>query len=129
MTLNCYRCGTSLAELSLPLSRLDSCPSCSVDLHVCRMCFNYAPGRPDDCSEEDAAEVRNKTAANFCDYFVPDADVFDGSEITSDRQAREQLAKLFDDDRREATSADLSRGRRDEGTDPDLEAANELFKK
>jgi hypothetical protein len=76
-SLACYRCGASLESLTLPLSRRDLCPHCSVELHVCRMCRHYAPSLPDACNEEDAEEVRNKTSANFCDYFSPVARDFD----------------------------------------------------
>ena len=39
--LACFRCGASLAALSLPLSRRDQCPDCSADLHVCKMCVYF----------------------------------------------------------------------------------------
>ena len=63
--LRCYRCGASLAALTLPLARLDECPQCRVHLHACRMCERYAPRKPKGCSEDDAIEVRDKKAANF----------------------------------------------------------------
>lgn len=95
--LSCYRCGTSLTALTLPLSRRDLCPGCGVELHVCRMCVDYAPGKPDDCTEEDAVAVRDKTGANFCDYFTPNAHAFDGREKHAESNARDQLAALFGD--------------------------------
>jgi hypothetical protein len=94
-TLRCYRCGTSLLALTLPLSRRDLCPDCSVELHVCRMCRYYAPGKPDDCSEDDAEAVRDKAAANFCEFFTPDPAVFDGREQRAEAGARDRLAALF----------------------------------
>lgn len=94
-TLRCYRCGESLASLSLPLSRLDNCPACSVELHVCRMCRHYAPQAPDACTEEDAIEVTRKDTANFCDYFDPDPNAFDGAEKAADLKARAALDSLF----------------------------------
>ncbi|TLZ22410.1 MAG: hypothetical protein E6K29_19320 [Gammaproteobacteria bacterium] len=39
--LVCWKCGAALAELSLPLRRLDECPRCHAELHVCRMCVDY----------------------------------------------------------------------------------------
>lgn len=88
--------------MSLPLSRLDQCPDCGVDLHVCRQCRHYAPGLPDGCREDDAEEVRNKTAANFCDYFTPDATAFDGREAGAAAGARQQLDALFGEADKEA---------------------------
>ena len=81
--LRCYRCGESLAALTLPLARLDECPKCHVHLHVCRMCERYAPRKPKGCSEDDAIEVRDKKAANFCDYFKPTPRAFDSARAAS----------------------------------------------
>ena len=96
-TLHCYRCGASLAGLSLPLGRLDECPECSVQLHVCRMCGFYDPQVPKQCREDDAEEVREKRQANFCDYFKPSADAHDAGFTAADEQARTQLDSLFGD--------------------------------
>lgn len=93
--LHCYRCGASLAPLSLPLSRLDECPSCRAQLHVCRMCRHYAPGRPEDCDEDDAPPVRDKRSANFCDYFVPDPAAGGSEEARAEAAARARLTELF----------------------------------
>ena len=93
--LRCYRCGESLAELSLPLTRLDECPKCHVQLHVCRMCERYAPQRPKGCSEDDAIEVRDKKAANFCDYFKPSPRAFNPAEQQAEDAARSTLDSLF----------------------------------
>ena len=95
--LSCYRCGASLAELPLPLGRLDECPVCSVQLHCCRMCRFYAPQRPRQCIEDDAEEVREKFRANFCDYFKPSAEAHDPRYASSDARARNQLDALFGD--------------------------------
>src|SRR5690606_39282520 len=54
--LLCWRCGESLAELTLPLSRRDECPKCRAELHVCRMCVHYAPRR----SEEHTSELQSR---------------------------------------------------------------------
>ena len=50
-SLSCWRCGAALAKLTLPLSRLDECPSCSMPLHVCRMCVHYDPAVARQCRE------------------------------------------------------------------------------
>jgi len=119
--LLCYRCGASLETLSLPLGRLDLCPGCGVELHVCRMCVHYAPARPEACDEDDAVEVRNKTAANFCDYFAPTRGVFDGREQQAEAVARQQLEALFG-----ATEEPTDR---ETATDQALAEAEKLFGK
>lgn len=122
--LRCYRCGESLAALSLPLARLDLCPECDVELHVCRMCVHYAPTKPDACDEEDAIAVHNKTTANFCDYFAPDPAAFDGREQRAELEARSRLNTLF--------GGAGEPGGKDQGTataDSLREAAEKLFRK
>ena len=114
--LQCYRCGTSLAALSLPLGRLDECPQCSVQLHVCRMCRFYDPAVTKQCREDDAEEVREKTRANFCDYFKPSADAHDPTFVTADTKAKSELDALFGD------------GDGDAGDDDATSAADDLFK-
>ena len=94
-TLVCWRCGASLAALSLPLRRAEECPACASQLHVCRMCVSWAPQRPRKCAEEDAEEVRDKERSNFCDYFRPRPGAFDGAVASAEQQARDQLAALF----------------------------------
>lgn len=121
-SLTCYRCGASLESLTLPLSRRDLCPDCSVELHVCRMCRHYAPSLPDACDEEDAEEVRNKTSANFCDYFSPSTGTFDGSERQAEEKARMTLNSLFGDQ-----DADSSESQ--SGQDPAIREAEDLFRK
>ena len=93
--LACYRCGASLAALTLPLGRLDECPSCTRPLHVCRMCAYYDADVAKQCREDDADEVREKERPNFCDYFKPVGGAFTGAELTAEHKARDQLAALF----------------------------------
>ncbi|MEM1175908.1 MAG: hypothetical protein AAGA33_05610 [Pseudomonadota bacterium] len=91
----CYRCGTSLAALSLPLSRRDECPACSASLHVCRMCRCFDTSVSDQCREEDAERVRDKETANFCDWFTPAHGVFDAAGKQAADAASAQLDALF----------------------------------
>lgn len=94
-SLSCYRCGASLAALSLPLSRQDECPACSVSLHVCRMCVYYDVNAVDQCREDDAERVVEKARPNFCDYFKPDSSAFDPTEKSADDAARSAAEDLF----------------------------------
>ncbi|HEY8519545.1 MAG TPA: hypothetical protein VIN61_05665 [Gammaproteobacteria bacterium] len=93
--LHCYRCGASLAKLSLPLSRRDECPQCRAELHVCRMCVNYDKRWRRACREDDAEEVKDKEKANFCDYFKPSPNAYDPAEREAADAARAALDALF----------------------------------
>ena len=132
--LRCYRCGASLAALSLPLGRLDLCPDCGVELHVCRMCGHYAPAKPDACDEEDAVPVQNKTAANFCDWFQPSPAAFHGREQLAENEARRKLSDLFGGAKESAGGdpPDVNQsGAHPSGAKEDalLDAAEKLFRK
>jgi hypothetical protein len=93
--LVCWRCGDSLAALSLPLRRLEECPGCRAELHVCRMCVSYDPRIAKKCREDDAEEVKVKDQANFCDFFRPRAGAFDSAAAAAEKKAKESLAALF----------------------------------
>mgnify|MGYP001546244717 FL=1 len=115
--LSCYRCGASLAKLTLPLSQRDECPDCSVHLHVCRMCVFFDAGVPKQCREDDAEEVPDKEKMNFCEWFKPTADAFDPKRAGEAARATSELAALFGEE--PGQKAD---------TDELTEAAEDLFK-
>jgi hypothetical protein len=92
--LVCWKCGASLADVTLPLRRLEECPKCRAQLHVCRMCREYDVRVTGACREQGAEEVRNKEGANFCDFFRPRPDAHSGRSTAAD-QALSELNKLF----------------------------------
>ena len=94
----CYRCGSPLSELSLPLSRHDQCPSCSADLHVCKMCVYFDRHVPRQCREDGAEDVTEKERPNFCDWFKPSDKAFDPARKDEAQAAEQALAALFGDD-------------------------------
>ena len=91
----CYRCGASLAALTLPFTRQDLCPACSADLHVCKMCVHFDPAVPAQCREDDAEEVKEKELANFCEWYIPSESAFKPKWKSEAEQAREALEALF----------------------------------
>lgn len=117
MPLLCYRCGHDLAELTLPLSRLDLCPSCSTELHVCRLCGFYDPAVAKSCREDDADEVKEKSRANFCDYFKPAPDRYDAAGHAASTSAAAAAEALFEDAEPEAAVGNP------------ISAAEDLFRK
>jgi len=93
----CYRCGASLAELSLPLSRQDECPGCGNYVHVCKMCVYFDANVTRQCREDGAEEVKEKDRLNFCDWFKPSETAFDEKRKSEEDEAREALEALFGD--------------------------------
>jgi hypothetical protein len=94
-SLVCWRCGASLASLSLPLRRLDACRGCNAELHVCKMCVEYDTSYAKHCREPTAEEVRKKDEANFCDFFKPRAGAFVPKDMNEVERAKSALDALF----------------------------------
>jgi len=92
--LVCWKCGGSLADLSLPLRRQEACPACGAELHVCRLCEFHDTAVAKSCREPIAEEVKDKTRSNFCDYFRPRPHAFTAPGDSATR-ARSQLESLF----------------------------------
>lgn len=95
--IRCYRCGESLASLSLPFSRQDECPACHNYLHVCKMCRHFDARVPRQCVEDGAEEVREKDRLNFCDWFKPSESAFDADRKSEEDLARAAAEALFGD--------------------------------
>jgi hypothetical protein len=93
--LVCWKCGGSLKELTLPLSRRDDCPHCAAELHVCRLCRHYAPTLIGLCRHDYADPPRDKDRANFCDYFKPQANAYQKPVQSKSDLSRSALSELF----------------------------------
>jgi len=112
--LVCWKCGTSLAVFSLPLQRLEVCPACDSELHVCRLCRSYDLNAIDQCTEEDAEEVQDKERANFCDYYKPWPGAYRVQDSSKTEAVKSELNALFGessedaaDESSDSTSKDL----------------------
>ena len=92
----CWKCGSPLPDLLLPLPRREACPRCRAELHVCRMCEFFDPVAPQQCREPVAEHVPDKSRANFCGYFRISLHAFTGSAEPSP-DARRDLDALFGD--------------------------------
>lgn len=93
--LSCWKCGAALAALSLPLRRLDTCPQCRAELHVCKLCVDHDTRVAKHCREPTAEEVRDKERANFCDHFKPRAGAYTPRDQGAVDAARAELERLF----------------------------------
>jgi hypothetical protein len=93
--LVCWKCGASLAQLTLPLRRLEECPKCRAELHVCRMCVEFDTKIAKHCREPTAEEVRDKEHANFCDHYKPRPGAWQAPNTAEVNAALAALDKLF----------------------------------
>ena len=91
----CWKCGSSLAGVPVPLSRLSTCLKCGSELHTCRICRFHDPKLNDGCREERAEHVQEKERANFCEYLEPRQDAYSPKDGTPADAARANLDALF----------------------------------
>jgi hypothetical protein len=96
MSLQCWKCGASLAGMLLPLSRRETCPSCRADLHVCKLCRHYDAHRAGQCREMAAERVADKVRVNDCGWFVPRPEAYKGGGAAMVQASRGALDALFD---------------------------------
>ena len=94
-SLSCWKCGSALDDMPMPLRRRDECPACGVDLHVCRMCEFYDTSVAKSCREPVAEEVTDKERAHFCDYFRAQSGLHAAGGVTEAEGARAQLEAMF----------------------------------
>lgn len=93
--LGCWKCGASLEDIPLPLSRYAKCKSCNVDLHCCRMCEFYDRTVSKQCREPIAEEVKDKQRSNFCGYLQPSGNAFRDSDGSAAAASKSELESLF----------------------------------
>lgn len=103
-SFSCWKCGETLQNVILPMSRREECHACSADQHVCKMCKHF--DHRERCEEDRAETVSDTEKANFCDYFAPSGKVFTKTGNQKAEQAKAQLAALFGDEPEEKSDAD-----------------------
>jgi hypothetical protein len=97
MQFNCWKCG---AKIEYPtgsrVMKRDTCPGCDGDLHACRNCQFYDRSKNNQCSEPQAEWVRDKEAANLCDYFQANPTLLAlGSPSSKAADAKKKFDSLF----------------------------------
>lgn len=93
--LVCWKCGASLREVPMPLSRISECLSCHTELHVCRLCAFFDTQKAESCTEHRADPPKDKRRANFCEYFQPRANAWQAQDNSAADKAKDELQKLF----------------------------------
>ena len=93
--LFCWKCGSVVTDVPLPLSRRAECLSCGAELHVCRMCRFYDRSVANACREPVAEPVAEKTRANFCGYLEPRTGPQPAAGDAATSKASQQLDALF----------------------------------
>ena len=94
----CWRCGHELGDIPRSLPRLEQCPACEADLHVCRLCCNYKPSLSSKCDHDLAEPAREVDVANFCQYLRINSQAYVAKTADKEQQAKDKLAALFGDE-------------------------------
>ncbi len=89
----CGHCGQEL-KIEGQIRREEACPSCGGYLHCCLNCRFFADGISRRCSEPQAEEVRDRSAANFCGFFVLGRGGASFASLHSDAKAEEAKARF-----------------------------------
>jgi hypothetical protein len=96
MTFSCWKCGETIQyPTGSRVGNRDACPKCDADLHACRNCQFYDPGKHNQCTENQAEWVRDKEAGNYCDYFSPGAILRAGNRSSPSSDAKKKFDSLF----------------------------------
>ncbi len=78
------------------IRRKDECPHCSADVHACKNCRFFDPGKSNQCIESQADYVADKNRANFCEFFQPNARVPLTGKEGSGNAKQTDVKKAFD---------------------------------
>jgi len=92
--LLCWKCGADISGLPQPMGRRAECLSCHAELHVCLMCRHHDPGKARQCREPMVEDVKDKTRANFCDWFQVKTNAYVQAAHGTNAN-RSALAELF----------------------------------
>lgn len=77
------------------VSRHESCSKCGADLRACLNCRHYDVTARSECREDVREPVRDKTKANFCDFFQPRLGAHGGSGAPSKDDLMKSAEALF----------------------------------
>jgi len=103
----CFNCNKKIKLEYEKVGFRSFCPFCGFDLHICKNCKFYSPGKPHDCIIPNIEHVIDKEKNNFCDDFKANDKPFkkkhsSGDEISQKLfkekpEKKKNFDSLFDD--------------------------------
>ncbi|HSW72447.1 MAG TPA: hypothetical protein VLG44_03450 [Chlamydiales bacterium] len=72
--MKCFYCGALQDLAGRKVTFRASCETCGKDLHSCKNCKYYSPGKPNDCAVPGTLYISDREAYNFCEDFAPRPD-------------------------------------------------------
>ena len=91
--MNCFKCQVKIDTFGRKIGFREQCEKCGFDLHVCKNCEYYIPGKPNDCHIPGTEPVKDRERFNFCEDFSPRKTPFKEEKKNLDDIAK----KLFKD--------------------------------
>jgi hypothetical protein len=95
MAVSCHHCGAAWGG-DPKIGREAVCRQCGSSLHCCLNCRFYDRAKHNQCAEPAAEWVRDKSVANFCEYFewrTAQA----GGEADKRKSLDDEIKRLFKD--------------------------------
>lgn len=93
----CHHCGAAWTGDGPP-RREAVCRECGSPLHCCLNCRFHDRAKHNECAEPAAEWVRDKSGANFCEYFeFRDASSIPGEDAARRQRLEEEIKRLFRD--------------------------------
>jgi hypothetical protein len=91
------RCAACGAVLPIVADSLVQCPSCHAELHACRNCAHFEPGRRFECTQPVVERIADKSVRNACPLFLLRVTVERQTSPGSGRpeEARRSFGSLF----------------------------------
>jgi hypothetical protein len=90
--MKCYKCKTEIDINEKKISFHSTCDICGEDLHICKNCKYYSPGKPNDCIVPNTLPIKDRERYNFCEDFKPSS-----NNIETFKSKKEISKKLFND--------------------------------
>lgn len=88
--MNCWKCYKHSYDASLKIGFRAVCMHCDIDLHVCKNCKYYSPGKPNDCIIPDTETIYDPERSNLCEEFKAKEMI-----INFDMNQKKQFNDLF----------------------------------
>jgi hypothetical protein len=99
----CWKCFEKQDIENKKVSFRATCETCGFDLHVCKNCKFYFPGKPNDCLAPQTEPVADREKFNFCEEFRPK----DEKPTNSYSNKSDIEKKLFNDSDDDDTKTDF----------------------
>lgn len=65
----CWHCKAPIGTLPLRIGFRSACDACGSDLHCCKNCRHYCPGKPNECLVPGTEWVKDREKRNLCEDF------------------------------------------------------------